>query len=137
MITAQGYSKDPMIQPDGIVLTLPVMFFEDRGMTMEKFKPYFERLMSNEDTTWNFKLTNLPKQEIIYVYMIFGGFLQYRLNFVEYQKNVSKTFKDSTDGETRHFPNQNWVILAGPAITPPHIWPLKGFQGFRYCTKLF
>lgn len=34
MITDKGYSKDASIIPEGIALTLPVIFFEDRGMTV-------------------------------------------------------------------------------------------------------
>jgi hypothetical protein len=37
MITNKGYSKDSSIVPEGIVLTLPVAFFQDRGMTIDQF----------------------------------------------------------------------------------------------------
>lgn len=137
MITAQGYSKDPSIMPEGIMLTLPVMFFEDRKMTTEHFKKVFERHMQGDDSWWNFKLTNLPKFDVSYVYLIFDKHVQYRCNLMNYERNVSKSFKDSADKEVRHFDNCNWVLFTGPVIKPPHEWPQKGFQGFRYTTKLF
>jgi hypothetical protein len=137
MITADGYSKDQNIIPDGIMLTLPTIFFEDRGMTCSQFKKLFERFMKDEDSIWNFKLTNLPKHDIVYVYIVFDKQVQYRCNFVMYERNKSKTFKDSVDGKIRKFSNQNWVIFTGPVVSPPHEWPQKGFQGFRYTTKLF
>ena len=137
MITKKGYSKDQTLMPDGIALTLPVAFFQDRNMTIDQFKKYFERLMANEDVTWNFKLSNLPKQDILYVYFIFGGFIQYRLIFVQYERNQTKQFKDSTDKKVRTFTSCNWVICCGPAIKPIEEWPQKGFQGFRYTTHLF
>jgi hypothetical protein len=137
MITQNGYSKDLSIMPEGIMLTLPVMFFEDRGMSTEQFKDLFERYMAKDDAIWNFKLTNLPKHEIAWVYLIFDKHVQYRLNFVQYERNKTKAFRDSHDGKIRHFPNLNWVIFTGPAIKPPHPWPQKGFQGFRYTTFLF
>lgn len=137
MITTSGYSKDPSIVPEGIMLTLPTRFFEDRKMTAEQFKLYFERLMSNEEMVWNFKLTNLPKHEIIYIYLVFDKHVQYRLNFVQFERNTTKSFKDSIDNRRRLFPNQNWVIFTGPVVKPPHVWPQKGFQGFRYTEKLF
>lgn len=137
IIGASKYSKDPSIIPEGIMLTLPTMFFEDRGMTCDQFKKYFERYMKREDALWNFKLTNLPLHDIAWVYLVFDKQVQYRLNFVQYERNVSKTFKDSVDGKVRDFPNQNWVIFTGPPVKPPHEWPQKGFQGFRYTTKLF
>lgn len=123
--------------PEGILLTLPVAFFEDRQWTTETFKPYFERLMAKEDIVWNFKLTNLPKHDVAWVYFVFGGFVQYRLNLVEYERNVSKVFNDAPDGHPRSFPACNWVIASGPARPAPFDIPMRGFQGFRYTQKLF
>ncbi len=137
MITKQGYSKDPTIMPDGIVLTLPKMFFNDRNTGIEEFKVLFERYMKQEDGLWNFKLTNLPKHEVCFVYIVFDGKIQYRCNLVAYERNVSKSFKDAPDNKVREFPNCNWVLLSGPAVKPPHEFIQKGFQGFRYCTQLF
>lgn len=137
IIGPSKYSKDPLLIPEGIALTLPTMFFEDRGMTPDKFKPYFERLMRQDDMLWNFKLTNLPLHDVAWVYLIFDRHIQYRLNFVQYERNKSKTFKDSTDSQVREFPNCNWVIMCGPPVKAPYEFPQKGFQGFRYTLKLF
>lgn len=137
MITAEGYSKDPNIIPEGIMLTLPVQFFEDRGWDYKGFIKMFQKFMADDYSIWNFRLTNLPKQDIIWVYLLFDKQVQFRVNFVQYEKNVSKVFKDGPDRKVRDFPNANWVILAGPAVRPTHEWPQKGFQGFRYTTKLF
>lgn len=131
MITQKGYSKDPSIIPDGIALTLPVQFFTDRGMTTEQFKKYFERFMRGESSYWNFKLTNLPLHDVAYVFLIFDKHIQYRCNFMQYERNKYK------DGKVRGFPNHNWVLFTGPVIKPPHPWPQRGHQGFRYTTTLF
>jgi hypothetical protein len=137
IIGPSTYSKDPSIPADGIMLTLPKQFFWDRGWTYKEFKKYFERVMAKEDTVWNFRLTNLPKQEVAYVYIVFDGFIQYRLNLVMYERNKSKYFTDSPEKLLRSFENANWVILSGPAVKAPYEMPQKGFQGFRYTTKLF
>jgi hypothetical protein len=137
MITPDGYSKDPNIVPEGIMLTLPTAFFEDHCMNCDQFKKYFERFMSKDDSYWNFKLTNLPLHDVVYVYLVFDKKVQYRLNFMQYERNKSKSFKDAIDKKVRDFPNHNWVLFTGPVVKPPHEWPQKGFQGFRYTTKLF
>lgn len=137
MITPHGYSKDPSIKPEGIVLTLPVAFFEDRRTSIEDFKKMFVRLMAREDALWHFRLTNLPKHEVAWVYLIFDRQIQFRLNFVQYERNVSKSFKDAPDGLLRDFPNANWVVMCGPAIAPPREWFQRGHQGAKYATKLF
>lgn len=141
MITEAGYSKDPGIIPEGIALTLPVQFFQERGTTSDKFKKMFERYMSREDAVWNFRLTNLPTLEklssIYLVYLIFDKHIQYQCNFLNVERNVSKSFYDSPDGIVRHYEASNWVLFTGPAIAPPYPREQKGFQGFRYTTKLF
>lgn len=138
MIIGPGkYSKDPSIVPEGIALTLPVAFFDDRKTSIPKFTRMFERFMMKEDSLWNFRLTNLPTKEIAWVYLVWDKHVQFRLNFVQYERNVTKVFKDAPDGRTRQFNNCNWVILCGPPVKPPYEWPQKGFQGARYTTKLF
>lgn len=129
--------KDVKFQPDGIILTLPVMFFEDRGMSTGLFKRVFERQMRDEDNVWNFRLTNLPINDVLYVYLVFAKHIQYRANLVQYERGVDKSLGDSIDGTMRHFKNSNWVVFTGPIVKPPHEWPMKGFQGFRYTAKLF
>lgn len=137
MITPKGYSKDPSLMPDGIMLTLPVAFFEDRGTTIEKFKKMFERYMAKDDAIWNFKLTNLPLHDIAYVYLVFDKQVQYCCNFIQYERKVAKAFDDAPDGIVREFQACNWVLFTGPVSKPPYEWPQKGFQGFRYTTKLW
>lgn len=137
MITSKGYSKDPTIPPDGIALTLPKQWFIEREMTPEQFKPYFERLMRNENTLWHFRSTNLPTKDVAFVYFVFDGSIQFRLNLVMYERGTEKTFSDSPSKKVFHFPPSNWVICSGPAIKAPFEFPQKGFQGFRYTTTLF
>lgn len=137
MITSTGYSKDPNIVPEGIALTLPVLFFQDRGSSIPDFKKLFERFMTRDDALWNFRLTNLPTMEVAWIFLIFDKRIQYRCNLVQYERGVAKVFQDSPDGRIREFPKSNWVIFTGPPVKPPHEWPQKGFQGFRYTTKLF
>lgn len=137
MITRNGYSKDPGIMPEGIALTLPVAFFQDRGMSYAQFEKMFLEYMQQDDAIWNFRLTNLPLHDVLYVYLIFDGFLQYRGNLVQYERNVAKDFYDAPDGIVRSFPPCNWVLFTGPIVKCPDDRPMRGFQGFRYTTKLF
>lgn len=129
--------KDLSEPPEAIILTMPVAFFKDRGMDQEVFGKYFERFMRHEDSLWNFKKTQLPTVEVAWVYLVWLGKIQFRLNFVEYQRNKSKVFTDAYDGKARSFPKMNWIILSGPAIPAPYDIPMKGFQGHRYTKKLF
>lgn len=123
--------------PDGILLTLPVAFFQDRGMSYSEFMPLFKKQMSDPDNVWNYRLTNLPTMDVQYVYLVFDGFVQYRGNLVMYQRGVTKRFNDSPDMKFRTFAEANWVIFTGPIVVAPIDIEMKGFQGFRYTKKLF
>lgn len=123
--------------PEAIILTMPVAFFNDRNMDQESFGKYFERFMRHPDALWNFKKKTLPTQDVAWVYLIWSGKVQFRLNFVQYERNQTKTFTDSWDGKERHFPAMNWIILSGPAIKAPYDIPMQGFQGHRYSQKIF
>jgi hypothetical protein len=137
IVGASKYSKDLSLIPEAIVLTLPVAFFEDRGMNVEQFKQMFERYMRRDDAIWNFRLTNLPKHDIAWVYLVFDKQIQYRCNFVQYERNTAKKFYDAPDKKVRSFEKTNWVLFTGPVVKPPHEMPQKGFQGFRYALKIF
>ncbi len=114
---------------------MPVAFFKDRRMTTDQFRKVFERYMRMEDGIWNYRLTNLPRHDVAHVYLVFDGGVQYKVNCVCYERNISKAFDDAPDGKVRDFPRANWVLLTGPAVRAPYDIPMKGFQGFRYVTN--
>jgi len=138
IIGPSKYSKDPSLIPDSVVVTLPVQFFDDREWhSIDEFNKMFKEYMAEDDALWNFRLTNLPKFDVAWVYLVYGGKFQWKTNLVQIERNVSKVFDDGPDGEERYFPNANWLILAGPVIQAPDDWYQKGFQGFRYGYQLF
>jgi len=49
IIGPSKYSKDPLLVPEGIAVTLPKEFFEDRGWDYESFTRYFEQYMNDPD----------------------------------------------------------------------------------------
>jgi hypothetical protein len=133
MITATGYSKDPSIMPEGIVITFGKEMINDHGGLLTFIRGFVEA-MSEEDNGWCHKLKNKPKFEVDHVYIIIANRLAYRCYF-----GGSQHFK--FDGEKANGAENNvdWpgIYLAGPLEKCPFKRTLKGFQGFRYCTKLF
>ena len=126
------------IEPaESIILTMPVAFFNDRNMTHDEFREVFEEALAEEDGIWNFLKSNLPTQDVAFVYIVFGGMVQYRTNLVCYERGVAKSFDDAPDGIVREFPPSNWILISGPAIRAPYEIPMKGFQGHRYSKVLF
>ncbi len=138
MITERGYSKDPSIMPEGIVITWSEDLIESKG-GMKRFCERFEINMQSENDLWLNKCQRPPKYDILFVYIIVAGKLKYRCYYGGFS-NETKASNDSLTG--RSWCNYQiilWphIILAGPFETCPFDRELKGFQGFRYCTKLF
>ncbi len=138
MITENGYSKDPTIMPEGIVITWGKDMLDLKG-GLRNFIRYFNEVMQDEDTMWLQKCKNAPQQDIIYVYIIVANRLYARGYYGGYQKgeteiNVPGTAKSFSSREVIAWPR---IIVAGPIEKCPFKRELKGFQGFRYCTKLW
>jgi hypothetical protein len=120
MITTDGYSKDPGIRPEGIVITFAQSMIEQKGGMM-RFMRQFLRWMEDEENQWMHWNARKPKyDDLLYVYIIINGKLRYRCYYGGYGTRV-----------------QPHLILAGPVERCPFDRPLTGFRGFRYCTKLF
>ena len=132
MITAEGYSKDPGIVPEGIVITFGKEMLYTNGGTRAVLQHFLDT-MDNENDYWMHKMLLWPKIEVAEVYIITMNRLWGRVKFGWFEKNA--TFGYSPKGR-KDIP---WprMVLVGPFERCPFKRELKGFQGFRYCTKLF
>lgn len=137
MITKDGYSKDQSIQPEGIVITW------SREMIALKFGllgfiRYFEQCMATEEGLWLQKARNPPKHDITYVYIIVCNQVRYRCFYGGYETGETRVYNGNghtfSRSEVIDWPR---IVLAGPFLKSPVKRELRGFQGFRYCTKLF
>lgn len=137
MITETGFSKDPSIMPEGIAVTLGSGMIAEQG-GLRTFLKGFLQVMSlhEEGYTWMHKLKNAPKFEIDHVYIIVHGRLYGRCYYGGHHKDLLYTKAQTADGKpiTIQWP---YIILSGPFERCPFRRELKGFQGFRYTTKLF
>lgn len=133
MITSSGYSKDLSIQPEGIVITFGKKMIDEQG-GLKAFLSHFEEVMKDDDMWWMHKMANVPTQEFDKVYIIVANRLYGRANFGGIESHPTVCF--TADGRSKEV---NWkrIIIAGPLERCPFKRTIKGFQGFRYCTKLF
>lgn len=133
MITSDGYSKDPSIQPDAIVITWSKEMIQEGYGSLRSFIKHFKECMSDPDNWWLQKCKNKPKHDVLYVYIIFDGRVRYRAHFAGYEKGATTICDGYGDKEVE------WsrVIMTGPLVEAPYPIYRKGFQGFRYATKLF
>ena len=103
------------------------------GADQLKEKPYREQINSflkcdGENYIFNWALSNKPKKEFVWVYIVIGNKVRWRARFVGYdQDNPEKTFSDG-----RRWRCTNWLLLVDFEKLPRPYEHKKGFQGFRY-----
>ncbi|HEV8514763.1 MAG TPA: hypothetical protein VGQ59_15875 [Cyclobacteriaceae bacterium] len=133
MITETGYSKDPSIMPEGIAITFGKEMMENNGGQIAMMK-HFLRTMEAENDYWMHKMLRWPNVEVADVYIITLNRLWGKVKFGWYEKDA--TFAYMPDGSDKAI---SWprMVLVGPFVRCPFKRELKGFQGFRYTTKLF
>jgi hypothetical protein len=72
------------------------------------------------------------------VYIIVCGQVRYRLLYAGYAKGQTTIYNgDGHSWSSKQVITWPRVLMAGPFVKAPYKIPLKGFQGFRYTTKLF
>lgn len=133
MITADGYAKDPNIVPEGIVITWSKEMIEEGYGNLRRFIQHFKECMDNPDSWWLQKCKNKPKHDVLYVYIIYAGRVRYRVQFAGWERGNTEVY----DGFGPKAVDWSRVIMTGPLVEAPIPIYQKGFQGFRYSTKLF
>jgi hypothetical protein len=122
--------------PEGILITMPERFFDEYPGGEDTFRRIIEALEHLPTPVWGNTISSIPKLPVVYCYICFRGYIQYRLNIMEFRSGESREYHDG--GIVRVFKNKNWVDLTGPVVKAPDgMFPKKGFQGFRYVKKLF
>ncbi len=138
MITETGYSKDLSIRPEGIVITFGQQMIKSQG-GLKTFLKEFQRTMANHDqgSYWMHTCSLFPKIEADHIYIVVANRLYGRVFCGGYIKNHSKDVVAYGATGQQKLMEKPFVVLSGPFEKCPHKRVLRGFQGFRYCTKLF
>lgn len=138
--------------PDSIMINVPENFFVhnyslacpiDKKKWMDRreqaFRHHYEAMgvgEINEDSCFYHFISSVPVlDELLYVYVCFRGFIQYRAILVQFLKNQPVMLPTYQHPEPR-----DWCITTGPVVkAPAGEFPQAGFRGFKYCSseKLF
>ena len=132
MITATDYSKYSSIMPEGIVITFGKEMMANNGGQKAMMK-HFLQTMANENSYWMHKMLLWPKVEVADVYIITLNRLWGKVKFAWFKKNAAFAYTPQEE-KLIEWPR---MVIVGPFEKCPFKRTLKGFQGFRYCTKLF
>jgi hypothetical protein len=132
MITENGYSKDPFIVPEGVVITFGKEMMKANGGQRVVMKHFLDT-MADPGGCWMHKMMLWPKVPVADVYIITMNRLWGKVKFGWFDQG--STFKYSPgDPGIVEWPR---MVLVGPFLPCPYKRTMKGFQGFRYCTHLF
>lgn len=121
---------------EGLIVTLPRAFFTEEKGAMRRFLSEIHQVNTIEDYYWYRVMKNLPKRDVLYVYLVINNFIKYRFTYGGIVRDKDFAFH-RMDGTFKEFNKANAIILAGPVIKAPMKYPMRGFQGFRYTDKIF
>lgn len=124
--------------PEGIVITFGQKMIDEQG-GLKTFIVAFQKIMSlyEEGHFWMHTLSNQPTIEIDHIYIIVANRLYGRVYCGGFRKNEDQDVVAYGATGKQKLLDKPFVILSGPFEKCPFKRTLKGFQGFRYSTKLF
>jgi hypothetical protein len=138
MITENGLSKDPTLMPEGIVVTFGQQMIKEQGGLRTFLNAFLETMLQHEEGSyWMHTCSNFPKNESDHIYIVVANRLWGRVYCGGYRRNADANVIGFGATGLQKLMDKPFVILSGPFEKCPFKRELKGFQGFRYCTKLF
>ncbi|HEX7757055.1 MAG TPA: hypothetical protein VF421_17010, partial [Niabella sp.] len=124
--------------PEGIAVTFGKQMIEEQG-GLRVFLRAFEATMSQHEngSYWMQTCSNFPKHEPDHIYIIVANRLYGRVYFGGFHRNHDTNVIGYGATGKQKLMNKPFIILSGPMEKCPFKRTLRGFQGFRYTTKLF
>ena len=115
----------------GIIKCLPDSWVKQSGglKYIRSIKPGIDVGMRN----WWMSFPTRPRLTVLYLYVAFGGAVQFRVNIAEFQENLGPIRMSYGTEFTARF----WAICTGPMVIPGGLVPMKGFRGYRYTEDLW
>lgn len=119
-------------RPTGIIRTLPSLYQDTKNIGFKRYVRALKELEEEMIPAIYIAMAQLPKIEVLHMYLLIEGFIRVRLNIVEYVPGTSEICWDSTIRQPKL-----WAVCTGPVDRPPHRIERRGFQGFRYTEDLW
>lgn len=122
--------------PEAIIVTIGAKMIGDNGYRhwLGNFLDAMKKSETDENWYYWLRQGNEPTyQDIRYVYLCIGGKIRYRVFYAGSTGPREMQF----DGRDDTVFGKAWILIAGPLMRAPFKIERKGFQGFRYCDKLF
>jgi hypothetical protein len=119
-------------RPTGIIRTLPSLYNDDKNVGFRRYVRSIRELEKEIIPAIYIAMAQLPKIEVLFMYLLIEGQIRVRMNIVEYVPGSTEICWDSTIRQPKF-----WAVCSGPVSRPPEKIFRKGFQGFRYTEELW
>lgn len=121
-----------MSRPTGIIRTLPSLYEDKENVGFRRYRRSIHELENEIIPAIYIAMAQLPRVEVLHMYLLIEGEIRVRLNIVEYVLGTEEICWDSTIRQPKY-----WAVCGGPVSKPPEPVRRKGFQGFRYTEDLW
>lgn len=125
-----------MNRPIGIIVTFPRVFFEEVS-TASFVREFLGMNNPDYEGYWLCKIGSIPRQEVLYCYIIINNRIRYRANIAGFEPGGPQQFDGRLSGKPRIHTAKAWMQLTGPIVKAPYRMEKRGFQGFRYTEELW
>lgn len=118
-------------RPAGIIRTLPSLY-GDASESARRYRISIGMLEREQIPAVYIALAQMPKIEVLYMYLLLDGEINVRLNIAGFEPGGARECWDKTIRKPKL-----WVTCTAPVVRPPEPIKMRGFQGFRYTPELW
>jgi hypothetical protein len=119
-------------RPIGIIRTLPSLYGDSQNVGYRRYVRAIRELEADVIPAIYIAMAQLPKVDVLHMYLLIEGEIRVRLNIVEYIAGTEEICWDAKIRQPKY-----WAVCSGPVSKPPERMKRRGFQGFRYTQELW
>ncbi len=118
-------------RPTGIIRTLPSLS-GNASVGAKRYELSIAMLERDQIPAIYIALAQMPKIEVLHIYLLMDGEIKVRLNIAGYEPGSKRECWDNTIRKPKF-----WAVCSAPVSRPTVPICKKGFQGFRYTVDLW
>lgn len=118
-------------RPTGIIRTL-ISLSDNSSIGAKRYRRSIALLEAGQIPAIYIALAQVPKNDVLHLYLIVKGEIQIRLNIAGYEPGEARKCWDEKIRQPKA-----WAVCTGPVSRPPEKLKRTGFQGIRYTDDLW
>ena len=119
-------------RPTGIIRTLPSLHADPDNVGHQRYEASIRALEAGSIPAIYIALAQMPKVEVLHLYLLIEGKIEVRLNIAGYEPGDARQCWDRAIRQPKV-----WAVCTAPVSRPEVPISRRGFQGFRYTEELW